>query len=114
MRVLPSCVVCLSQGSAHAPELSAAEVGSGANSIAVSVPAPVRAPVAAPAASSATSGATARAAPKLGTALSAGEKEKAKLSAKDRTKHQRLAGQTGLDHREWRSEEEMRLRQQFD
>ncbi len=52
----------------------------------------------------------------LGTpfAKAAPGKDKDKLSVKDRTKHQRLAGQTGLDHRTWRSDEEMRLRQQFD
>ena len=49
----------------------------------------------------------------LGTAVTKPQ-SKEKLSVKDRTKHQRLAGQTGLDHRTWRSEEEMRLRQQFD
>lgn len=49
----------------------------------------------------------------LGTAVTKPQ-AKEKLSVKDRTKHQRLAGQTGLDHRTWRSEEEMRLRQQFD
>ena len=36
--------------------------------------------------------------------------------AKERTKQQRLAGQSGIgdDFRVWRSEEEMRMRQQFD
>lgn len=60
---------------------------------------------------------SAAAAPKpaglIGTPASAKAKQD-KLTVKERTKHQRLAGQTGLDHREWRSEEEMRLRQQFD
>jgi hypothetical protein len=39
-----------------------------------------------------------------------------KPSVKDRVKHQRLAGQSGIgsDFREWRSEEEMSLRQRFD
>ena len=36
--------------------------------------------------------------------------------AKERTKQQRLKGQSGIgsDFREWRSEEEMKMRQQFD
>lgn len=36
--------------------------------------------------------------------------------AKERVKQQRLAGQSGIggDFREWRSEEEMRMRQQYD
>jgi len=47
------------------------------------------------------------------------EKKKAKRAAdkaKDRVKQQRLAGQSGIgaDFRVWRSEEEMRMRQQFD
>jgi hypothetical protein len=49
----------------------------------------------------------------VGASVSAKAKQD-KLTVKDRTKHQRLAGQTGLDHRVWRSDEEMRLRQQFD
>ena len=38
------------------------------------------------------------------------------MNAKDRVKHQRLNGQAGVgeDFRVWRSEEEMRQRQQFD
>jgi hypothetical protein len=42
------------------------------------------------------------------------EKEKEKLSLKERTKMKRLKGQTGLDHREWKSETEMQLRQTYD
>ena len=49
----------------------------------------------------------------------AGNAEKAKeapLRGKDKVKQQRLAGQSGIgsDFKEWKSEEEMRMRQQFD
>jgi hypothetical protein len=39
-----------------------------------------------------------------------------RLSGKDRVKQQRLSGQSGIggDFKVWRSEEEMRMRQQFD
>lgn len=38
------------------------------------------------------------------------------ISAKDRVKNQRLSGQAGIgsDFKTWRSEEEMRMRQQYD
>jgi hypothetical protein len=36
------------------------------------------------------------------------------MTVKERTKLKRERGQTGLDHREWKSETEMQLRQQFD
>ena len=39
-----------------------------------------------------------------------------RINVKDRVKHQRLSGQSGIgdDFRTWRSDEEMRLRQHFD
>lgn len=39
-----------------------------------------------------------------------------RFELQDRVKHQRLSGQAGIgsDFREWRSEEEMRLRQHYD
>ena len=44
------------------------------------------------------------------------DKEKEKDSAKDRVKRQRLSGQSGIgaDFKTWKSEEEMRQRQQYD
>lgn len=49
-----------------------------------------------------------------GMGLEKGHKEK--VTAKERVKQQRIAGQSGIgsDFREWRSEEEMRMRQQYD
>ena len=43
-------------------------------------------------------------------------KEKERVAFKERAKHQRLSGQSGIgsDFRTWRSDEEMHLRQQFD
>lgn len=63
---------------------------------------------------SAAEAATAAAAAAAAVSKSAPKKDK--VSAKDRVKHQRMNGQSGVgeDFRVWRSEEEMVLRQQYD
>ena len=50
------------------------------------------------------------------TAMTGKDRDKDKETAKDRVKRQRLAGQSGIgsDFKTWKSEEEMRQRQQYD
>ena len=49
-------------------------------------------------------------------AMTGKERDKDKETAKDRVKRQRMAGQSGIgsDFKTWKSEEEMRQRQQYD
>ena len=50
------------------------------------------------------------------TVMAGKDRDKDKESAKDRVKRQRMAGQSGIgsDFKTWKSEEEMRQRQQYD
>ena len=49
-------------------------------------------------------------------AAQAKKNEKPRINAKEKVKNQRLCGQSGIgdDFKVWKSDEEMRMRQQFD